>query len=88
MKHFPSRGEIHTNFVRLVIAHGDAFAEGNSKGANKLHKELHALYNQVTELEQLEVFINLATSNDENIRLWAAIFTLKIIPEISESVLE
>lgn len=75
-------------FLFETIEYGKAIAIGDHKKANKLHKKIHALYNNAKKSGQTELFGELLSESDENVRLWAAIFTLKVSPEVAEKVLK
>jgi len=68
--------------------HGKAISVGDHKKANKLHKKLQSLYNFAKEQSQTEVFSELLNTSDENVRLWAATFTLKVFPDLAQKALE
>jgi hypothetical protein len=80
--------EINQQFLRLADEHGNAYSLGNYKVANKLHKLLHNLYNRAKAHGCQEVFKNMIGNENENIRLWAAIFTLTLYPKLAEATLE
>lgn len=75
-------------FLFEAIEHGKAIAIGDHKNANKLHKKIQALYNNATESNQSDLFVELLSESDENVRLWAATFTLKVYPALAEKVLK
>jgi hypothetical protein len=82
-----TRKNIKERFLTDAIEHGKAMAEGDYKKANKLHKKLHTLYKNAKDSNQVDVFSESLNESDENIRLWAATFTLKFSPDIAEKTL-
>jgi len=82
-----TRDEIRERFLSDSAEHGKAYSNGDYEKANELHKKLHDLYNQAKEQNQVDVFSGLLNDEDENVKLWAAIFTLKLYPEIAEKIL-
>jgi hypothetical protein len=83
-----TREEIKNRFEIEATEHGKAISIGDHKKANKLHKELQSSYNLAKEQGQIEIFSELLDTSDENIRLWAATFTLKILPDLAQKSLE
>lgn len=83
-----TREEIRIQFVIEATEHGKAISVGDNKKANKIHKKLQSLYNLAKEQSQAEIFSELLNTSDENVRLWAAIFTLKIFPDLALKTLE
>jgi len=83
-----TREEIRTHFVIKAAEHGKAISVGDHKKANKIHKRLQTLYNLSKEQSQTEVFSELLDASDENVRLWAATFTLKVFPDLAQKALE
>jgi len=83
-----TREELRNNFVNVATEHGKAISIGDHKKANKLHKELQSYYNLAKEQNQADVFGELLNSTDENVRLWAATFTLKVFPVLAQKVFE
>ena len=83
-----TREYIKSRFLTEAIEHGKAIAIGDHKKANKLHKKLQALYNQAKDQSQTEVFSELLDAVDENVKLWAATFTLKVNPDLAQKSLE
>jgi len=83
-----SSDNIKDKFITEAIEHANALSEGDYTKANELHKKLHSLYNKAKGSNQADIFSELLTESDENVRLWAAIFTLKVIPEDAEKTLE
>lgn len=80
--------KIKNEFLINSAEHGEAYSNGDYKKANKLHKKLHDLYNFVKEHKKLEIFNESLNDENENIRFWSAIFTLKMNSEIAEKILE
>jgi hypothetical protein len=80
--------KIKSDFLINSAEHGEAYSNGDYKKANKLHKKLHDLYNLVKEHEKLEIFNESLNNENENVRFWSAIFTLKFNSEIAEKILE
>lgn len=83
-----TRNNIKEKFLSETIEHGKAIAEGDHKKANKLHKKIQALYSKAKECNQLDLFSELLSEPDENVRLWAATFTLKVFPDAAEKALK
>ena len=82
-----TREKIKEIFLVDSAEHGLAYSNGNYKKANRLHKKLHDLYNLAKKQNQVDIFSELLNDVNENVRIWAAIFTLKYNPEIAEMVL-
>ena len=82
-----TREDIKEKFLNEATEHGKAISVGDHKKANKTHKKIHALYNQAKELNQADVFSEFLYDTDENVRLWASIFTLKVFPKLAEKSL-
>jgi len=82
-----TRKEIKERFLRDATEHGKAYFSGDYKKANKLHRKLHDLYNRAKEQHQEDVFSELVNNEDENVRLWAATFTLSVCPVLAEKSL-
>ena len=83
-----SRTEIEEKFLQHSVQHGVLYVNGDYKKANKLHKELHNLYNHAKEQREEELFSEMLDNPDEYVKLWAAIFTLKSKPDIAENILK
>lgn len=83
-----TRDKIKEDFLSEAIEHGKAIATGNNKKANKLHKKLHNLYSKAKEQNIVNVFEELLNKDDENVRFWAATFSLGSSPELAEKSLE
>lgn len=81
------REDIKGRFLTEATEHGKAIAIGDHKKANKLHKKLQALYNQAKEHNQADIFSELLNEADENVRLWASTFTLRVFPDLAEKSL-
>ncbi len=75
-------------FLAYVAKHGHAISLGDHDKANKIHKSLQSLYNTAKEENLSNVFEELLNEEDENVRLWAATFTLKVSPGIAEKTLQ
>jgi hypothetical protein len=82
-----TRDSIKEKFLNEVAEHGQAVEVGDHKEANKIHKKLYALYILAKEQNQADIFSELLIETDENVRLWAATFTLKIYPDLAEKTL-
>jgi hypothetical protein len=82
-----TREDIKADFLSEALAHGKALSNGDYKGANRIHKRLQVLYKVAKKQNQIDVFSELLEENDENVRLWAATFTIEILPELAENVL-
>jgi hypothetical protein len=83
-----TKDNIKERFLIEAIEHGKAIAVGDHKKANKLHKKIQALYNKAKELGKTDLFSELLGESDENVRLWAATFTLKVFPDEAEKALK
>lgn len=83
-----TKNNIKENFLFEAIEHGKAIAIGDHKKANKLHKKIQTLYNVAKDSNQLDLFVELLSESDENVRLWAATFTLNVSPDLAEMVLK
>lgn len=83
-----TRNEIKHQFIADSAEHGKAHFIGDYKKANKLHKKLHELYYCAKEQNQADVFSELLNDEDENVRIWAATFTLKVFPVLAEKTLQ
>ncbi|MCB9235034.1 MAG: DUF2019 domain-containing protein [Bacteroidia bacterium] len=81
------RENIKHNFLAEAIDHGKAIAEGDNIKANKLHKKIQTLYKKAKESNQVDLFSELLNDSDENVRLWAATFSLKVFPDKAEKEL-
>lgn len=66
----------NAQFVETVKKYGELIAQGDSKGANKLHNSLQKLYLLMKNKNNLNVFVECLDDEDENIRLWASTFSL------------
>lgn len=82
------RRKIKEKFLIDATEHGQAIAIGDHKKANSIYKKLQNLYSKSKEKNQVDVFGELLNDNDENVRLWAAVFTLKTSTVIAEKTLE
>ncbi len=83
-----TRKNIKDRFLVETLAHGKAIEIGDYKKANKIHKKIQALYGKAKEQNQSDVFSELLNEADENARLWAATFTLRVFPDLAEKALE
>jgi len=79
--------KIAESFVTLATEHGEAYESADYKKANKLHKKLHDLYDTGKSEGIGDVFSQYLNNNNESVRLWAAIFTLRYNPEDAEKTL-
>jgi hypothetical protein len=75
-------------FLDDAYKHGIAYSKGDYKVANKLHKSLHKFYKFNLENNRVEIFKQFLNHESENVRLWAAIFTLKFDSKAAEKTLE
>ena len=82
-----SDNQILKTFIAQATEHGLAIAEGDHKKANKLHKKIQALYDQAKKDDITHLFEQLLKDNNENVRLWAATFSLKSSPQLAEETL-
>lgn len=85
---FELKNELGKSFIPLAIEHGEAYESSDYKKANKLHKKLHALYDAVKSEGIGNVFSQYLNNDNESVRLWAAIFTLRDNPENAERTLK
>jgi hypothetical protein len=83
-----TKEKIKERFVIYATERGNALSIGDYKKANKLHKKLHDLYNQAKEQNLSEVFMEFLNDKNENIKLWAATFTLKTEPDLAKKTLK
>ena len=81
------RDDLKRKFLLDAIEHGKAIDIGDYKAANKIHKKLTALYNKAKNSNQINVFSEMLNEQNENVRLWAATFTLKYSPVLAEKTL-
>lgn len=82
-----TKEKIKEQFLVQAIEHGIAYSNGDYKKANKIHKKLHELYKKTNQNGFGDVFSEFINNEDENVRLWAAIFTLKTDEKIAIMVL-
>lgn len=82
-----TRERIKEFFLNYAIEHGKALALGDYKKANKIHKKMKILYNQTEMKNWTDVFSECLKESDENVRLWAATFSLKVLPDLAEKSL-
>lgn len=82
------RTEIRDKFLQYSAEHGEVYANGDYKKANKLHKELHNLYKYANEQGEEAIFSEMINNPDDYVKLWSAIFTLKLKPELAEKILK
>ena len=82
-----TKEKIKENFLNNAIEHGKAIALGDYKKANKIHKKMKILCSQAEKNNWKEVFSELLNESDESVRLWAATFTLKVLPNLAEKSL-
>lgn len=80
--------KIIVDFLKYSIEHSKAYENGEYKKANKLHKELHKLYDVVKESNQTNIFQKFIKDENESVRFWAAVFTLKVNENESIRALE
>ncbi len=83
-----TKEELKDKFIIEAIKHGQAIGVGDYKKANNSHKKLHAQYSSAKKQQLLEVFRSLLNENDENVRLWAATFTLEYKANEAEKVIK
>ena len=88
METMMTRNKIKEDFLTQAIEHGKALAIGDHKKANKLHKKLQSLYNIAKEQVLVNVSEELLNEDDENVRLWAATFSLGSSTDLAEECLE
>ncbi|WP_422079429.1 hypothetical protein [Ulvibacterium sp.] len=87
METIESQDSILENFAHYAIEHGIAIGDGNHKKANKMHKFLTNIYIKANENSRSAYFLDYLDHVNENVRLWAAIFSLKIDAKAAESSL-
>lgn len=83
-----TRDKIKEDFLSEALEHSKTIATGDHKKANKLHKKLHSLYGKAKEQGIIDVFEEFLNESDENVRLWAATFSLSSSPELAEKSLK
>jgi len=83
-----TRDKIKKDFLLEAIEYGNAIAIGDNKKANKLHKKLHNFYDIAKEQNVVSLFEELLNEDNENIRFWAATFSLASSPKLAEKTLE
>jgi len=83
-----TREKIKEKFLAFAIEHGIAYSNGDYKKANKLHKKLQSLYNQVKKQNQSDIFSEFMTNENRSVKLWAASFTLRVFPDLAVKTLE
>lgn len=88
METVTERKKLKEKFLVEATEHGQAIAIGDHKKANSIHKKIQNLYKKAKEKNQIDVFAEMLNEEDENVRLWAAIFTLKTSTEVAEKVLQ
>lgn len=79
--------KIRQLFVNYSLKHQESLFNGDSKLANKIHKKLHKLYDEAKLSDQISIFSEFLENENENVRLWSAIFTINYNPEISKKAL-
>lgn len=82
-----TKENIAEEFVQLALRHGSAIQQGDYKTANKIHRQLQRLYTIAHEMGRPEMFAEFLREEDENVRLWAAVYTLKYNAHTAEEVL-
>ena len=82
------RKKVKEKFLVEATEHGKAVAIGEHKKANAIHKKLQTLYKKAKEQNIADVFGEMLNDENENVRLWSAIFSLKTEPVIAEKALQ
>jgi hypothetical protein len=82
-----TRESIKEQFLNETIEYGKALAIGDSKKVNKTHKRMHNLYDQAKEINQVDLFSELLNHENENVKLWAATFSLTTVPTTAKKTL-
>lgn len=85
---FATREEVKKLFLLEAIEHGKAIANGDHKQANKLNNKLQSIYVKTWKQNWQNIFGELINHDDENVRLWAATFSLKSTPDLAEKTLQ
>lgn len=75
------------DFIKYVLEHANAEKEGNSKKANRIHKKIATLYQKAKEKGYIDIFHSLLDCKNEDIRIWAASFSLKTEPRKARKAL-
>nr|WP_298793786.1 hypothetical protein [uncultured Allomuricauda sp.] len=68
--------ELQNEFLNYAIEHEEKVNEGNHEEANRIHNALTKLYKKSTEQINSDIFSEFMNHDNENIRLWSAVFTL------------
>ena len=79
--------KISKYFRELSIKHAEAIQTGNNKVANRLHKKLMSLYNDIKNNEEINIIKELSKDENESVRLWSATFLLKSNSEFALKLL-
>lgn len=78
---------IMDNIKKQVIAEGllhhQCILTGDYRSANKAHKKLMGIYEQIKNDEKLEQLADLLEHENANVKLWAATFLLKRYTDLS-----
>lgn len=75
-------------FVQYVNEQSCALAEGNGKKANRFHKKVQDLHLKVLAFYSDEIFKEFLDSEDDNVKLWASCFCMKIYPDKAKKNLQ
>ena len=77
---------LKVKFEEYVAQHTAALLEGSGKKANRIHKKIGKVYEQLDNLGRVDVLKDYLNESDEYLKSWAAALLLKRYPQLSESV--
>lgn len=83
-----TKENVRTQFVLYAVEHGKTTFTGDYKKANKMHRLLQEIYKTAKRSGFLDVFEEFLNDEDENIKLWAAVFALRNAPVDAERALQ
>ena len=76
---------LKVKFEEYVAQHTAALLEGSGKKANRIHKKIGKVYEQLDNLGRVDVLKDYLNESDEYLKSWAAALLLKRYPQLSES---
>jgi len=80
--------ELEKKFELFCRQYGEGIANGDYKKVNKIHKKLHEIHLSVKENKFENFFEQFIRSENENVRLNAATFSLKTNPSLGIEALK
>jgi len=80
--------DVKKDFLFWIYEYEEGINTENSNKSNKAHKKLHSIYKECKNSDFEDIFYSLLGDKNENVRLWAAVFTLNHKSEAAEKVLE